>query len=172
MPEYDSRALWEALMLEGFQAGLSWTIILRKRDSFRKAFRSFDPEKVARFGEEDVTRLLENPDIVRSRAKIEATIAGARIYLAMQKEGKAFSRFVWGIAGGSPMQNTGAVSASTPLSEEMSKALRQRGFKFVGPVIVYAWMQAVGIVNDHSAGCFRRRAVLKATSAGKNSRKM
>jgi DNA-3-methyladenine glycosylase I len=159
VPQFDSRALWEALMLDGFQAGLSWTIILRKRDAFRKAFRNFDPEKVARFGEADVGRLLENPGIVRSRSKIEATIAGARIYLAMQSAGEDFTGFVWGIAGGRPIQNTGAVPVSTPLSKKMSKALKQRGFKFVGPVIVYAWMQAVGIVNDHSAGCFRRKAV-------------
>jgi DNA-3-methyladenine glycosylase I len=160
VPQFDSRALWEALMLDGFQAGLSWTIILRKRDAFRKAFKNFDPEKVARFGEADVIRLLENPGIVRSRAKIEATVAGARIYVAMAAAGEDFASFVWGIAGGKPIQNTGAVPASTPLSEEMSKALKVRGFKFVGPVIVYAWMQAVGIVNDHSAGCFRRKAVL------------
>jgi DNA-3-methyladenine glycosylase I len=166
VPEFDSRALWEALMLDGFQAGLSWSIILRKRDAFRKAFRNFDPRKVARFGEADVVRLLENPGIVRSRAKIEATIAGARIYLSMQAEGSQckprgedFASFVWGIAGGSPIQNTGVVPASTPLAEEMSKALKKRGFKFVGPVIVYAWMQAVGIVNDHSEDCFRRTAI-------------
>jgi DNA-3-methyladenine glycosylase I len=161
VPEYDSRRLWEALMLDGFQAGLSWTIILRKRDAFRKAFKNFDPEKVARFSEADVIRLLENPAIVRSRAKIEATIAGARVYLGMKTAGNDFASFVWGIAGGKPIQNAGAVPASTPLSEAMSKALRGRGFKFVGPVIVYAWMQAVGIVNDHSASCFRRKTVSK-----------
>jgi DNA-3-methyladenine glycosylase I len=159
VPEYDSRRLWEALMLDGFQAGLSWTIILRKRDAFRKAFKSFDPEKVARFGDADVIRLLENPAIVRSRAKIEATIIGARIYLGMQTAGDDFASFVWGLAGGKPIQNAGEAPASTPLSEAMSKALRGRGFKFVGPVIVYAWMQAVGIVNDHSASCFRRKKV-------------
>ena len=159
VPEFDSRALWEGLMLEGFQAGLSWAIILRKRDAFRQAFKNFDPARVASFGEADVIRLLENPGIVRSRAKIEATIAGARIYLEMQRTGEDFAGFVWGIAGGSPIKNTGTVPASTPGSEEMSKALKKRGFKFVGPVIVYAWMQAVGIVNDHSATCFRRKAV-------------
>jgi DNA-3-methyladenine glycosylase I len=161
VPEYDSRALWEALMLDGFQAGLSWAIILRKRDAFRQAFKDFDPEKIARFTETDVSRLLQNDGIVRSRAKIEATIAGARIYLTMQKAGEDFADFVWDIAGGKPVQSAGSVPASTPLSEEMSKALRQRGFKFVGPVIVYAWMQAVGMVNDHSAECFRRKAVQK-----------
>jgi DNA-3-methyladenine glycosylase I len=159
VPEYDSRALWEKLMLDGFQAGLSWTIILRKRDAFRQAFKNFDPEAVARFKEKDVARLLANPGIVRSRAKIEATIGGARAYLAMRKAGEDFSSFSWNMAGGKPIQNSGDVPAKTPLSEEISKALKKRGFKFVGPVIVYAWMQAVGIVNDHSPGCFRRKAV-------------
>jgi DNA-3-methyladenine glycosylase I len=156
VPEYDSRALWETLMLEGFQAGLSWTIILRKREAFRKAFRNFDPVVVAGFGETDVAGLLEDPGIVRSRAKIEATIGGARAFLAMREAGEDFSGLVWKIAGGKPIRNQGDVPSSTPLSEEMSKVLKKRGFKFVGPVIVYAWMQAVGIVNDHVAGCFRR----------------
>ncbi len=154
VPEYDSRALWEKLMLDGFQAGLSWSIILKKRDAFRKAFKNFDPKKVARFTDGDVARLLENPGIVRSRAKIEATIGGARAYLAMQEAGEDFSAFVWGMAGGKPLP--GKMLTQSPLSEEMSKALKKRGFKFVGPVIVYAWMQAVGIVNDHSASCFRK----------------
>jgi DNA-3-methyladenine glycosylase I len=159
VPEYDSRALWEKLMLDGFQAGLSWSIILRKREGFRKAFKGFDPRKVSRFTEADVARLLEDPGIVRSRAKIEATIAGARIYLAMEDEGRDFAQFVWEMAGGKPIQNSGPVPAKTPLSEEISKELKKRGFKFVGPVIVYAWMQATGIVNDHSAECFRRNAI-------------
>jgi DNA-3-methyladenine glycosylase I len=159
VPEYDSRALWEKLMLDGFQAGLSWTIILRKREAFRKAFKKFDPEKVARFTEADVSRLLGDEGIVRSRAKIKATIGGARAYLEMRKAGEDFSAFVWDFVGGKPLQNPGEVFAKTPLSEEISKALKKRGFKFVGPVIVYAWMQAVGIVNDHAAGCFRRKAV-------------
>jgi DNA-3-methyladenine glycosylase I len=167
VPEHDGRALWEKLMLDGFQAGLSWLIILRKRDAFRKAFRNFDPKKVARFNEADIQRLLADPGIVRSRAKIEATIAGARIYLEMQTAGEDFAGFVWGIAGGKPIQNTGVVPSSTPLSEEMSKALKKRGFKFVGPVIVYAWMQAVGIVNDHSATCFRRKPVANLAKPGK-----
>jgi DNA-3-methyladenine glycosylase I len=156
VPEYDSRKLWEKLMLDGFQAGLSWITILRKRDAFRKAFKGFDPEKVARFREEDLARLLENPGIVRSRSKIGATIAGARAFLSMKETGVDFSAFVWGIAGGKPIQNTGPVAAKTPLSEQLSKALKERGFKFVGPVIVYAWMQANGIVNDHAISCFRR----------------
>ena len=159
VPEYDSRALWEKLMLDGFQAGLSWAIILRKRDAFRRAFKGFEPEKVARFGEADVVRLLGDVGIVRSRAKIEATIGGARAYLSLQSAGQDFSSFVWNLAGGTPIQNTGRVPAETPLSAAISKALRQHGFKFVGPVIVYAWMQAVGMVNDHAPDCFRRKAV-------------
>jgi DNA-3-methyladenine glycosylase I len=159
VPEYESRALWEKLMLDGFQAGLSWSIILRKRDAFRKAFKNFDPERVARFGESDIARLLNDAGIVRSRAKIEATIGGARAYLAMREAGEDFSSFVWGMAGGKPLQNTGEIPTKTPLSEELSKTLRKRGFKFVGPVIVYAWMQAVGIVNDHAPDCFRRKVV-------------
>jgi DNA-3-methyladenine glycosylase I len=158
VPEYDSRALWEKLMLDGFQAGLSWSTILRKRDAFREAFKDFAPKKVALFEETDIQRLLKDPGIVRSRAKIEATIGGARAYLKMQKEGEDFSTWIWSMAGGKPIRNTGPVPASTPLSEEISKALKKRGFKFVGPVIVYAWMQATGIVDDHSAECFRRQS--------------
>jgi len=160
VPEYDSRALWETLMLEGFQAGLSWLIILRKREAFREAFAGFDPEAVARFGENDVVRLLANPGIIRSRAKIEATIQGARIYLAMRDAGEDFSKYVWALAGGKPIRNTtGTLPAKTELSETISATLKKRGFKFVGPVIVYAWMQATGIVNDHSEHCFRRNAM-------------
>ena len=160
MPEHDSRALWEMLMLDGFQAGLAWITILRKREAFRKAFKSFDPYRVARFTAADIVRLLNDPGIVRSRAKIEATINGARIYLAMQDEGEDFAKFIWTLAGGKPIESSGPVPSSTPLSEEISKALKKRGFKFVGPVIVYAWMQAGGIVNDHSVDCFRREAAL------------
>jgi DNA-3-methyladenine glycosylase I len=159
VPEYDSRALWEKLMLDGFQAGLSWSTILRKREAFRTAFAGFDPKKVARFTEADVARLLQDAGIVRSRAKIEATIGGARAYLAMQAAGEAFSDFVWGMAGGKPIRSTGPVPVKTALSEQMSVALKKRGFKFVGPVIVYAWLQATGVVNDHSPECFRRDAV-------------
>jgi DNA-3-methyladenine glycosylase I len=159
VPEHDSRALWEMLMLEGFQAGLSWSVILRKREAFRKAFKNFKPEKVACFGESDVARLLQDAGIVRSRAKIEATIGGARAYLAMRDAGEDLSSFVWSLAGGKPLQLRGTRVTSNPLSEQMSKALKKRGFKFVGPVIVYAWMQAVGIVNDHAAGCFRKAIV-------------
>lgn len=157
IPQHDSRALWEALILDGFQAGLSWLTILRKRDAFRRAFQDFDPETVAHFGEADIERLVADPGIIRSRGKIEAAIGGARAYLKMQADGEDFSKFVWKMAGGKPIKNkTGVVLVKTPLSEQMSKAFKQRGFKFVGPVIVYAWMQAVGIVNDHSPNCFRR----------------
>ena len=156
VPKHDSRELWELLMLEGFQAGLAWIIVLRKRDAFRKAFKGFDPAKVVRFNEADIARLLQDPGIIRSRAKIEATIHAARIYLDMQKSGQDFSSFLWGIVGGKPIQNEGPVPAQTPLAVEMSKQLKQRGFKFVGPVIVYAFMQAAGMVNDHSSTCFRR----------------
>jgi DNA-3-methyladenine glycosylase I len=159
VPEYDSRMLWESLMLEGFQAGLSWQIILRKRETLRKAFRGFHPVKVAKFNEMDIARLMADPGIIRARAKIDATINGAKIYLAMQEAGEDFSTYVWGLAGGKPIVNPwkhpGDFFASTPLSEEMSKTLKKRGFKFVGPVIVYAWMQAVGIVDDHAPNCFR-----------------
>jgi DNA-3-methyladenine glycosylase I len=159
-PERDSRALWEKLMLDGFQAGLSWLIILRKREAFRRAFRGFDPNVVARFGPADVQRLLADAGIVRSRAKIEATIGNAQAYLRMAAAGEDFSAFVWGMVGGSPLRNSprraGEVPAKTALSEQMSAALKQRGFKFVGPVIVYAWMQATGLVDDHLIGCFRR----------------
>ncbi|WP_422925730.1 DNA-3-methyladenine glycosylase I [Singulisphaera sp. PoT] len=158
VPERDSRALWEKLILDGFQAGLSWLTILKKREAFREAFQGFDPEVVSRYGPADVDRLLENPGIIRSRAKIEATIGNARSYLAMAEEGVDFSTFVWSLAGGTPIENTtGIVPAKTELSEEMSRALKKRGFKFVGPVIVYAWMQATGIVNDHTPGCFRKK---------------
>jgi DNA-3-methyladenine glycosylase I len=160
VPEFDSRALWESLMLEGFQAGLAWIVVLRKREAFRKAFRGFDPRKVARFGEKDVERLLGDAGIVRSRAKIEAAIGGARAYLEMQSQGLDFSQWVWEMAGGQPIQNRirhgGPVPATSLLAEMMSKELKRRGFKFVGPVIVYAWMQAVGMVNDHAEDCFRR----------------
>jgi DNA-3-methyladenine glycosylase I len=161
VPEPDSRALWEKLMLDGFQAGLSWSIILRKRDAFRKAFNDFDLVKVAKLGEADVARLLEDPGIVRSRAKILATIGNARAYLAMNAAGEDFATFVWTMAGGAAIQNTGPVPTKSALSEEMSKALKKRGFKFVGPVIVYAWLQATGVVNDHSPKCFRREPCKK-----------
>jgi DNA-3-methyladenine glycosylase I len=156
-PLRDGRAMWEMLMLEGFQAGLSWLTILRKREAFRKAFRDFDPEKVARFKEKDIERLLKDEGIIRSRAKIEATIAGARIFLEMEKDG-GFAKAMWAHVGGRPVEGTGHVLAKTPLSETISVDLKKRGFKFVGPVIVYAWMQAVGMVNDHALDCSFRNS--------------
>ncbi len=159
VPEHDSRTLWELLMLEGFQAGLAWITVLRKRDAFRKAFKGFDPAKVAKFTEKDILKLLENPGIIRSRAKIEATIKGAQIFLEMKKSGEDFSSWLWGIAGGKPVPLVGPLPAQTPVAVEMSKQLKKRGFKFVGPVIVYAFMQAAGMANDHSESCFRRKAV-------------
>ncbi len=157
IPIYDSRALWETLMLEGFQAGLPWITILRKREAFRAAFQNFDPEAVARFTSADVDRLLLDPGIVRSRAKIQATVAGARIYLKMRDAGEDFSRYAWNLAGGRQIRNeTGSVPAKTALSEAISANLKKRGFQFAGPVIVYAWMQATGIVDDHDQRCFRR----------------
>ncbi|WP_110667981.1 DNA-3-methyladenine glycosylase I [Salinicola halophilus] len=165
VPEYDSRALWEKLILDGFQAGLSWLTILKKRDAFREAFDGFDPERIARYDASDVERLLGNAGIIRSRAKIEATIGNARAYLAMRDNGEDFAEFLWGKVGGRPIQRDferdGPVPTQTPLSEEISKALKKRGFKFAGPVIVYAWMQAVGMVNDHAVECHRREPVAR-----------
>ncbi len=148
-------------MLEGFQAGLAWIVVLRKRESLRTAFRGFDPAKVARFTEKDVLRLLADPGIIRSRAKIEATIRGAQIYREMQKAGEDFAEFLWSFAGGKPIRKSGPMAAQDELSVRISKELKRRGFKFVGPVIVYAFMQAAGIVNDHAENCFRRRAVAR-----------
>ena len=162
VPERDSRALWEKLMLDGFQAGLSWLTILRKREAFRAAFEQFDPVKVARFGPDDVERLVQDAGIVRSRAKIEAVIGNANAYLAMQTAGEDFSDFIWTMAGGRVVRHAGPERlVKSPLSEQMSAALKQRGFKFVGPVIVYAWLQATGVVDDHERGCFRYHALAR-----------
>ena len=161
VPIRDSRELWEILMLEGFQAGLSWQIILRKREGFRKAFKNFDPKKVAKFTEADIERLMQDEGIIRARAKIQATIDGAKIFLAMEKSGESFSSFIWNFVNGKPIQNSGPLPAKSELSEKISKELKKRGFKFVGPVIVYAWMQAIGMVNDHAETCFRRKTVAK-----------
>jgi len=159
VPERDGRALWEKLQLDGFQAGLSWSTILKKRDAFREVFAGFDPEKVARFDASDVERLLGDARIIRSRAKIEATIGNARAYLAMRDSGEDFADFCWSFVDGAPLKGDGVhLPAKTELSEEVSKQLRKRGFKFVGPVIVYAWMQACGLVDDHLKGCFRWNA--------------
>ena len=163
VPEYDSRALWEKLVLDGFQAGLAWITILRKRDAFRAAFDGFDPEKVARYGEADRARLMADAGIVRSNAKIDAAIGGAKVWLEMRDAGEDFSEFLWTFVDGRPVQNgwtgTKQVPVTSPEAEAMSKALKNRGFKFVGPVIVYAFMQATGMVNDHLEGCFRHGPV-------------
>jgi DNA-3-methyladenine glycosylase I len=160
VPEHDGRMLWETLMLEGFQAGLSWQIILRKRETFREAFLDFDPKKVSRFGDREIEILMANPGIVRARAKIDSTIAGARIYLDMEGRGESFHDFCWGFTDGKVLKGDGkSVAATTPLSEKIAKELKRRGFKFVGPSITYAWMQAVGMVNDHATTCFRRKQV-------------
>ncbi|MGO4166278.1 DNA-3-methyladenine glycosylase I [Novosphingobium sp. PhB55] len=159
VPERDPRMLWETLMLEGFQAGLSWEIILRKRDTFREAFAGFDPQQVARFDEQDIERLMANPGIVRARAKIAATIKGAQIYNAMQDRGEDFADYCWSFTAGGPIEGS-VYDTQTPLSATISKDLKARGFKFVGPTIVYAWLQAVGITNDHVPACFRRHEIL------------
>ena len=163
VPEHDPRALWEKLVLDGFQAGLSWITILRKREAFRAAFEGFEPERVARYGEAEVARLLADAGIVRSRAKIEATIRGARAYLAMREAGTDFAEFCWDFVGGSPLQpvrrDMGQIPTESPESVALSKALKAKGFGFCGPVIVYAFMQATGMVNDHVAACFRHAQI-------------
>ncbi|MEM6972651.1 MAG: DNA-3-methyladenine glycosylase I [Pseudomonadota bacterium] len=155
-PEPDPRALWEKLVLDGFQAGLSWITILRKREAFRAAFQGFDPAVIAGWGEADVARLMQDAGIVRSRAKIEATIGNARAYLDVH-ERVGFDCFIWDVADGAPRQNRfrrlDEVPTETPESRALSKALKAEGFKFCGPVIVYAFMQACGVVNDHLVDC-------------------
>jgi DNA-3-methyladenine glycosylase I len=163
VPEHDSRALYEKLVLDGFQAGLSWITILRKRENFRKAFHGFDPHKVARYGPRDIERLLKNDGIVRSRAKIEAAIRGARLWLEIEeKEPGGFEALIWKHVDGRPRINRfktlGLVPAKTAMSEALARELKQRGFNFCGPVIVYAFAQAVGMVNDHLVTCHRHDA--------------
>ena len=157
VPEYDDRALYEKLILDGFQAGLSWITILRKRDNFRKAFDDFRPEKIARYSEKKVTALMNDAGIVRNRAKIDGAILSAKGYLKIMEDGPGFSKYLWDFVDGRPIVNTfkahGSVPASTPLSATISKDLQARGFKFVGPTIVYAFMEATGMVNDHLVSC-------------------
>lgn len=159
VPEYDDRALFEKLILDGFQAGLSWITILRKRESFREAFDGFEPEVIARYRPAKVEKLLKNPGIIRHRGKIEATIGNAKAWLDIQEKGEGFSDFLWDFVDGVPVQNKWKsikqVPAETPMSVAMSKELKKRGFKFCGPTIVYAFTQAVGIVNDHLVTCPR-----------------
>ncbi|HEX4078008.1 MAG TPA: DNA-3-methyladenine glycosylase I [Rhizomicrobium sp.] len=163
VPEFDDRALYEKLVLDGFQAGLSWITILRKRENFRRAFDGFDPHRIARYGERQIARLLGDEGIVRSRAKIEAAIAGARLWLEiMEREDGGFRHFIWRHVDGRPRINryrsSGQIPARTEMSEALSKELKQRGFNFCGPVIVYAFAQAVGMVNDHITSCPRHAA--------------
>ena len=171
VPRYDERALFELVTLEGAQAGLAWITVLRKRESYRKAFAGFDPEKVARFGARDVERLLADPGIVRNRLKVASAIGNARAFLDLQEEAGSFSRWLWAFVDGRPVQGAfremREVPARTALAERISKELLQRGLRFVGPTIVYAYLQAVGLVNDHLVGCPRHRAC--ARLAGKVS---
>ncbi|MEL6233148.1 MAG: DNA-3-methyladenine glycosylase I [Pseudomonadota bacterium] len=164
VPVTDPRALYEMLMLEAFQAGLSWITILRKRESFRAAFAGFVPEEIAAWGPAEVDQLLANPGIVRHRGKIEATIQAARVWLDIEAQ-DGFAPFLWRFVEGKPLQNRPAtmadVPAATDLSRAMSKELKARGFRFCGPTIVYAFMQAAGLVNDHQIGCHRQEAVAK-----------
>jgi DNA-3-methyladenine glycosylase I len=159
VPLHDDRALFELLILEGAQAGLSWATILRKREAYRRAFVGFDPGRVARFTARDAARLLRDPGIVRNRAKIRATIDNARAVLEVQREHGSFAHYLWEFVGGQPVQNRWRahrqIPALTPASQAMSRELRKRGFRFVGPTICYAFMQAAGLVNDHTVDCFR-----------------
>lgn len=169
VPEWDSRALWEKLILDGFQAGLSWITILKKREGFRDAFCGFDPKVIAQWGTPEVERLLQDSRIIRHRGKIEATITNARAFQTIENDG-GFDRFLWRYVDGAPLQNTfqtqADVPAFTPLSTQISKDLRKAGFKFCGPTIVYAFMQAVGMVNDHQTTCFRHAQVRAMASHG------
>jgi len=164
VPETDSRALWEKLQLDGMQAGLAWITILRKRDSIREEFDDFDPESVASWSDDRIERAMQNPGIIRSRKKIEATIGNAQAFLEMSSRGKDFAAYCWEWVGGKPIVNDRWKDyrdgpTKTELSESISKDLKKRGFKFVGPTIVYAWMQAVGLVNDHELKCPRHQQV-------------
>jgi DNA-3-methyladenine glycosylase I len=163
VPEWDDRALFEKLILDGFQAGLSWLIILRKRDNFRAAFDGFEPEKIARYTARKQEKLMADAGIVRNRSKIEATVGNAQAWLKIQEQGPGFSNYLWDFVGGAPVQNRwrgdGDIPAETAESKAMSKALKQAGFRFCGPTICYAFMQAVGMVNDHVGDCFRHAEV-------------
>ena len=166
VPEYDDRALYEKLMLDGFQAGLSWITILRKRDNFRRAFDGFDPQKIARYRPAKIETLMQDAGIVRNRLKIEGAVCSARAYLDVMEKGPGFSALLWNFLDGKPKVNhfrsTKQIPAETALSRQISKELAGRGFKFVGPTIVYAFMQAVGMVNDHLVDCHRHKALASA----------
>jgi DNA-3-methyladenine glycosylase I len=163
VPVHDDRQLFGKLILDGFQAGLSWAIILRKRDAFLAAFDGFDPERMARYDKRRIAKLLKDPGIVRNRQKVEAAVASARAFLALTESGTTFDGFLWAFVGGALRRNarntTRQIPAQTKESERMSKALVERGFRFVGPTICYAFMQAVGMVNDHLVTCFRHAEV-------------
>ena len=163
VPVHDDQTLFEFICLEGAQAGLSWDTILRKRDAYRRAFADFDPAKVARFTPKRVERLMNDPGIVRNRAKIESSVSNARAFLALQREFGSFARYVWRFVGDAPIDSRrrkgGPIPATSSESEALSKDLRARGFRFVGPTIMYAFMQAVGMVNDHTTNCFRYNQV-------------
>ena len=166
VPEYDDRALFEKLVLDGFQAGLSWITILRKRENFRKAFDGFNPEKIIRYGEPKILKLLQDEGIIRHRGKIEGTVKNARAWLdIMDKQPDGFSGFLWKYVDGKPKQNNfetmKQVPAETPMSQALSKELKKQGFTFCGPTIVYAFAQAVGMVNDHTTNCFRYKECAK-----------
>jgi len=178
VPVFDDRQLFEFLVLEGAQAGLSWITILRKREAYRRAFAGFDPRVVARFGARDVRRLLGDAGIVRNRLKVESTIGNARAFLRVQEEFGSFARYQWDFVGGRPIverrMTLRDIPARTELSDAWSKDLKRRGFKFVGSTIVYAYMQAVGVVNDHVAACFRRAPVValsREAGAGREHRR-
>jgi DNA-3-methyladenine glycosylase I len=166
---HDDRTLFEFLVLEGAQAGLSWSTILRKREGYRKAFDNFDARKISQYSENTVSRLLTNPEIIRNRLKINATITNARAFLQVQKEIGSFDRYTWQFVNGKPIQNSWRkmtdIPSSTPESEAMSKDLKKRGFKFIGATICYAFMQAVGMVNDHVVDCFRYKELKKKRKA-------
>jgi DNA-3-methyladenine glycosylase I len=162
VPLHDDRRLFEFLILEGAQAGLSWETILRKRENYRRAFDGFDPAKIARYDQRKVRALMADPGIVRNRVKIAATISNAKLFLEVQKEYGSFDRYIWELVGGKPKVNTWQskqLLASTAQSDAMSKALKKRGFRFVGTAICYAFMQATGMVNDHALDCFRRAEI-------------
>jgi len=167
---HDGRSLFEFLVLEGAQAGLSWSTILRKREGYRKAFDNFDVQKISQYSENDVSRLLVNSEIVRNRLKINATITNARAFLRVQEQFGGFDHYIWQFVNGRPIQNSWEkmtdIPSSTPESEAMSKDLQKRGFKFVGSTICYAFMQAVGMVNDHVVGCFRYEELKNRAGVG------
>lgn len=169
VPEYDPRALYEKLMLDGFQAGLSWITILRKRENFRRAFDGFVPDRIARYGTKKIETLMQDAGIVRNRAKIEGAVASARAYLDIMDKGPGFSELLWTFVEGRPKINRfrspSQIPNETPVSRAISKELASRGFKFVGPTIVYAFMQAVGMVNDHVVKCYRHAALAKLGAA-------